>query len=285
MNIEALATQQQTGPELTVIEASSGWRLIDWQELWRYRDLFYFLVWRDVKVRYAQSILGIGWAVIRPVFSMIVFSIVFGRLAKIASDGVPYAVFSYAALVPWTYFSSALTGASGSLVGASGMISKVYFPRLIIPLTTVLSNLVDFAIALLILFGLMVWFGMQPTIWALLLPLLVLLMMLTAAGLGMWLTALAIQYRDVKYGLSFAVQLLMYATPVVYPASSFPQQYRWLYGLNPMAGVIEGFRSALLGTNPMPWDLLLPGTITAIIVFIGGALYFRRMERIFADVV
>ena len=285
MNIETLATQQQTGPELTVIEASSGWRLIDWRELWRYRDLFYFLVWRNVKVRYAQSILGIGWAVIRPVFSMIVFSIVFGNLAKIASDGVPYAVFSYAALVPWTYFSSALTGASGSLVGASGMISKVYFPRLIIPLTTVLSNLVDFAIALLILFGLMVWFGMQPTIWALLLPLLVLLMMLTATGLGMWLTALAIQYRDVNYGLSFAVQLLMYAAPVVYPASSIPQQYRWLYGLNPMAGVIEGFRSALLGTNPMPWDLLLPGTIVAIIVFIAGALYFRRMERIFADVV
>ena len=285
MNIETLATQQQTGPELTVIEASSGWRLIDWRELWRYRDLFYFLVWRNVKVRYAQSILGIGWAVIRPVFSMIVFSIVFGRLAKVSSDGVPYAIFSYAALVPWTYFSSALTGASGSLVGASGMISKVYFPRLIIPLTTVLSNLVDFAIALLILFGLMVWFGMQPTIWALLLPLLVLLMMLTATGLGMWLTALAIQYRDVNYGLSFAVQLLMYAAPVVYPASSIPQQYRWLYGLNPMAGVIEGFRSALLGTNPMPWDLLLPGTIVAIIVFIGGALYFRRMERIFADVV
>ena len=285
MNIEALATQQQTGPELTVIEASSGWRLIDWRELWRYRDLFYFLVWRNVKVRYAQSVLGLGWAVIRPVFSMIVFSIVFGRLAKVASDGVPYAIFSYAALVPWTYFSSALTGASGSLVGASGMISKVYFPRLIIPLTTVLSNLVDFAIALLILFGLMVWFGMQPTIWALLLPLLVLLMMLTVTGLGMWLTALAIQYRDVNYGLSFAVQLLMYAAPVVYPASSIPQQYRWLYGLNPMAGVIEGFRSALLGTNPMPWDLLLPGTITAIIIFIGGALYFRRMERIFADVV
>ncbi len=296
MSIETSVTEQQTGevvvtdfassaPELTVIEASSGWRLIDWRELWRYRDLFYFLVWRNVKVRYAQSILGIGWAVIRPVFSMIVFSIVFGRLAKVASDGVPYAIFSYAALVPWTYFSSALTGASGSLVGASGMISKVYFPRLIIPLTTVLSNLVDFAIALLILFGLMIWFGMRPTIWALLLPLLVLLMMLTATGLGMWLTALAIQYRDVKYGLSFAVQLLMYAAPVVYPASSIPQQYRLLYGLNPMAGVIEGFRSALLGTNPMPWDLLLPGTIVAIIVFIGGALYFRRMERIFADVV
>ena len=289
MSTETSVAQQadpaSTAPVLKVIEASSGWRLIDWRELWHYRDLFYFLVWRDVKVRYAQSVLGIGWAVIRPVFSMIVFTIVFGNLANVASDGVPYAIFSYAALVPWTYFSSALTGASSSLVGASGMISKVYFPRLIIPLTTVLSNLVDFAIALLILFGLMVWFGMWPTIWALLLPLLVLLMMLTATGLGMWLTALAIQYRDVNYGLSFAVQLLMYAAPVVYPASSIPQQYRWLYGLNPMAGVIEGFRSALLGTNPMPWDLLLPGTIVAIIVSIGGALYFRRMERIFADVV
>ena len=274
-----------TAPELRVIQASSGWRLIDWRELWHYRDLFYFLVWRDVKVRYAQSVLGIGWAVIRPVFSMIVFTVVFGNLAKVASDGVPYAIFSYAALVPWTYFASALTGAGGSLVGASGMISKVYFPRLIIPLTTVLSNLVDFAIALLILFGLMVWFGMRPTVWALLLPFLVLLMMLTAAGLGMWLTALAIQYRDVKYGLTFAVQLLMYAAPVVYPASSIPRQYRMMYGLNPMAGIIEGFRSALLGTNPMPWDLLFPGTIVTIAVFVGGALYFRRMERIFADVV
>jgi len=271
-------------PELTVIEPSSGWQLIDWRELWRYRDLFYFLVWRDVKVRYAQSVLGIGWAVVQPVFSMIVFTIVFGNLAKVASDGVPYAIFSYTGLVPWAYFSSALTGASSSLVSAAGMISKVYFPRLIIPLTAVLSNLVDFAIALLILFGLMVWFGTSPTIGALLLPLLVLLMMLTAAGLGMWLTALAIQYRDVKYGLSFAVQLLMYAAPVVYPASAIPHRYRLLYGLNPMAGVIEGFRSALLGSQPMPWDLLLMGTITAMIAFISGALYFRRMERIFADV-
>jgi lipopolysaccharide transport system permease protein len=275
----------QPAPEMTVIEPQSGWQLINWRELWRYRDLFYFLVWRDVKTRYAQSILGIGWAVIRPIFSMVVFTVVFGNLAKVSSDGVPYPIFSYAALVPWTYFSSALTGASGSLVSARGMISKVYFPRLIIPTAQVLGKLIDFAIALLILFGLMAWFRMPPTIWALTLPLLVLLMMLTAAGLGMWLTALAVQYRDINYGLSFAVQLLMYAAPVVYPASLIPRQYRLLYGLNPMAGVIEGFRSALLGTNPMPWDLLSVGTIVAILIFTSGALYFRRMERVFADVV
>jgi len=268
-----------------VIEPKSGWRLIDVCELWQYRDLFYFLIWRDVKTRYAQSILGIGWAVIQPVFTMIVFTIVFGNLAKISSDGVPYAIFSYVGLVPWTYFSGALTSASGSLVSASGMFTKVYFPRLIIPLAPVFGKLIDFAIALLILFGLMIWFRTLPTIWALTLPLLVLLMILTAAGLGMWFTALAVQYRDVKYGLGFALQLLMYAAPVVYPASLIPDRFRLLYGLNPMAGVIEGFRSALLGTRPMPWDLLSMGTITAIIIVTTGALYFKRKERIFADVV
>ena len=267
----------------TIIEADSQ-PLIDWPELWRYRDLFYFLVWRDVKTRYAQSILGVGWAVIQPVFSMVVFTIVFGNLAQVSSDGVPYALFSYAALVPWTYFSGALTASSSSLISSSNMITKVYFPRLVIPLAPVLGKLVDFAIAMLILFGLMVAFGYAPTIWILFLPVLILLMMLTASGMGMWLTALAIQYRDVNYAMNFVVQLLMYAAPVVYPASSVPDQYRVLYGLFPMAGVIEGFRSALLGANPMPWDLIIPGAITALIIFTTGALYFRRMERYFADV-
>ncbi|MCB9129172.1 MAG: ABC transporter permease, partial [Ardenticatenales bacterium] len=263
--------------ETTIIEPPSGWRLIDWRELWRYRDLFYFLVWRDIKTRYAQSILGIGWAVIQPVFSMIIFTIVFGNLAKVSSDGVPYAIFSYAALVPWTYFSSALTGASGSLTASANMLTKVYFPRLVIPLAPVLGKLVDFGIALIILFGMMLWFQIAPTIWALSLPLLVLLMIMTAAGMGMWLTALSVQYRDINYAMSFAVQLLMYAAPVVYPASAVPDRFRLLYGLNPMAGVIEGFRSALLGTNPMPWDLLVPGTIMALLILVSGALYFRRM--------
>lgn len=268
-----------------VIEARSGWKLIDFHEIWRYRDLFYFLVWRDLKSRYAQTVLGVGWAVIQPVFSMIVFTVVFGKLAQVSSDGMPYAIFSFAALVPWTYFSGALSDATGSLVSASSLLSKVYFPRLIIPLTPILGKLVDFGIALILLFGMMVWFHTTPTLWALLLPFLVLLMMLTAAGLGMWLTSLAIRYRDVRYAVGFAVQLLMYAAPVVYPASLIPERFRLLYGLNPMAGVIEGFRAALLGSRPMPWDLLAVGSATAILIAIGGALYFRRMERIFADLI
>jgi len=269
----------------TIVEAEIGWQLIDWRELWRYRDLFFFLVWRDVKTRYAQSILGVGWAIIHPIFSMVVFTIVFGYLAGVSSDGVPYAIFSYTALVPWTYFSTSLTSSSVSLVSASNMISKVYFPRLVIPMAPVLGKLIDFGIALLILFGMMLYFGFLPTIWSLMLPLLVLLMMFTAAGMGMWITAMAIQYRDINYAMGFGVQLLMYAAPVVYPASSVPERFRLLYGLFPMAGVIEGFRSALLGTNPMPWDLLAVGSGVAIFFFITGALYFRRMERIFADVV
>ena len=274
----------QNGLSQTVIRPQKGWRLIDLKELWEYKDLFYFLVWRDIKVRYAQSVLGVGWAVIQPVFTMIIFTIVFGKLAKIGSDGVPYAIFSFTALVPWTYFSTALTDASGSLIAGSGMLTKVYFPRIIIPMTPVLGKLVDFSIALLLLFGLMVWYKTMPTIWALTLPLLILLMILTATGLGMWLTALSIQYRDIKYGMTFAVRLLMYAAPVVYPASLIPDKYRLFYGLNPMAGVIEGFRSTLLGTRPMPWDLIIVGSITAIVIAISGAFYFSRMERIFADV-
>jgi len=268
----------------TVIEAESGWQLIDWRELWRYRDLFFFLVWRDVKTRYAQSVLGIGWAIIQPLFSMVVFTIVFGNLAKVSSDGVPYAIFSYTALVPWTYFANSLTGSSASLISASGMINKVYFPRLVIPLAPVLGKLIDFGIAMLILFCMMLYFGFLPTPWTLTLPLLVLLMMLTASGMGMWMTALAIQYRDINFAMGFIVQLLMYAAPVVYPASSVPNSFRLFYGLFPMAGVIEGFRSILLDTNPMPWDLLAVGSGVALFLFVSGTLYFRRMERIFADV-
>ncbi len=271
--------------ERTIIDADGKMPLIDWRELRQYRDLFYFLVWRDIKTRYAQSVLGVGWAVVQPVFSMIVFTIVFGNLANVDSDGVPYAIFSYTALVPWTYFSGALTGASGSLTSASGMITKVYFPRLVIPFAPVLGKLVDFAIAMLLLFGMMLWFQIAPTPWILFLPSLILLMMVTAAGMGMWLTALSVQYRDINYAMGFIVQLLMYAAPVVYPASAVPPQYRLLYSLFPMAGVIEGFRSALLGTNPMPWDMIAVGTLSALVIFVTGAAYFRRMERVFADVV
>lgn len=270
--------------ETTFIKTESGWQLIDWKELWRYRDLFLFLVWRDIKTRYAQSILGVGWAIIQPVFSMIVFTVIFGMLADMDSEGVPYAIFSFVALVPWTYFTSAVSGSGESLVNSREMITKVYFPRLIIPISPVLAKLVDFAISLLIMFGLMVWFGVRPTIWSLFAPVLVFLMMLTAAGVGMWLTALAIQYRDIKYGLRFFVQLLMYLSPVVYPASNIPERFRLIYGLNPMTGVIEGFRSGFLGTTTMPWDLILVGTGVSFLLFVTGAFYFRRMERVFADV-
>ena len=270
--------------EITLIEAQTGWQFIDWHELWQYRDLFFFLVWRDIKARYAQSVLGVGWAIIQPVFNMIVFTIVFGNLAKVNSDGVPYAIFSYTALVPWGYFSGALTGASGSLLSSSGMISKIYFPRLIIPIAPALGKLVDFGIAFLILIGMMAWYGFVPNLNVLALPLLILLMIMTAVGLGMWFTALAVQYRDINYAMNFIVQLLMYAAPVVYPVSSVPEQYRLLYGLNPMAGVIEGFRSSLLSTVPMPWDLIGVGSIIAVLLTISGILYFRRMEKIFADV-
>ena len=258
--------------------------LINWRELWQYKDLFLFLVWRDIKTRYAQSILGVGWAVIQPVFSMIVFTIVFGNLAKVNSEGVPYAIFSYTALVPWTFFSASLNSASGSLIGSKNLITKVYFPRLVIPITPVIGKLIDFGISFLILLGLMVWFDVSPTIWALMIPAFILLMMLTAAGMGMWLTALSIQYRDIQYGSTFFVQLLMYASPVIYAASTIPEKYQLIYAINPMVGVIEGFRAALLGTRAMPWNILAVGTFMAVIFFISGALYFKSMERYFADV-
>ena len=269
----------------TIIDADQRQKLVDWQELWRYRDLFYFLIWRDIKTRYAQSVLGIGWAIIQPLFSMVVFTIVFGNLAKVSSDGVPYAIFSYAALVPWTYFSSALTDSTNSLVNASGMITKVYFPRLVLPIAPVFGKLIDFGIAMVILAGFMLYFQIAPTVWALFLPYLILLMILSAAGIGMWLTAMAIQYRDIRYAMGLVVTLLMYAAPVVYPASSVPEQWRIWYAINPMVGVIEGFRASLLGTTAMPWDFILVGTLTALTFFFSGLVYFRRMEKIFADVV
>ena len=276
--------QVQEQDQKIIIHSEKRQRLINWQELWQYRDLFFFLVWRDIKTRYAQSILGIGWAVIQPVFSMVVFTIVFGRLAEVNSEGVPYAIFSYTALVPWTYFSSSLTSSSSSLITSKNLITKVYFPRLVIPIAPVLAKLIDFGISFLILLGLMVWYGVSPTLGALLVPFFVFLMMLTAAGVGMWLTALSIQYRDIRYGSNFFVQLLMYASPVIYATSAIPERYQILYALNPMVGVIEGFRAVLLGTRVIPWDFLGVGTLMAVVFFISGALYFRSMERYFADV-
>ncbi|MBC8485064.1 MAG: ABC transporter permease [Bacteroidetes bacterium] len=271
-----------------VIEPKKGWQLIDWKEIKEYKDLFYFLVLRDIKALYKQTVLGFAWAIIRPVFSMIVFSVVFGGLAKVPSDGIPYPIFSYVALIPWTYFSTAMIFSTQSLIAGRGIFTKVYFPRLIIPLTAVLSKLVDFCISFVILFVLMAWYKISPTINIFWVPLLIILMMLTASGIGMWLSALAIQYRDIPHGIQFLSQLLMYAAPVVWPVSliteKFGESTKLIYGLYPMVGVIEGFRSSLLGHNPMPWDLIGMGTITSVILFVTGALYFKRKERIFADV-
>jgi lipopolysaccharide transport system permease protein len=274
-----------TSNKVRVNKPTKGWRNVDIAELWQYRDLYRFLIWRDIKVRYAQSVLGVGWAVIQPLFLMIVFTVIFGRLVEVESDGAPYPIFSYSGLVPWTYFSTALIGATGSLTAAGTMIDKVYFPRLVLPMAPVLSRLIDFSIAMLLLFALMVWYGISPTMWILTLPLLVMLMMLAAAGIGMWLTALAVQFRDINYGLPLVLQLVMYGSPVVYPASMISEQYRLYYALNPIVGVVEGFRSALIGTIPMPWDLLAVGAAVSTVLFVTGILYFRRMERKFADVI
>jgi lipopolysaccharide transport system permease protein len=242
------------------------------------------MMWRDIKILYKQTVLGFTWAIIRPFVTMVVFTIIFGQLAKVPSDGIPYPLFTYTALVPWTYFQTALTKSTESLVTNAGMMTKIYFPRLIIPMTPVLAGLVDFTVAFAILGLMMVWYQVVPTKVVLVLPFLVLLMSLTAAGLGMWLSALAVQYRDVKHALQFVTQLLMYAAPVVWPASLITEGYRPLYGLYPMAGVIEGFRSALLGRMPMPWDLILVGSISSLFLAISGVFYFRKMERRFEDV-
>lgn len=275
-------------PHQIIIEPPKGWQAINWRELWQYKDLFYFLVLRDIKVLYKQTILGFAWAIIRPVFSMVVFTIIFGNIAQVNSDGVPYAVFSYVALVPWTYFAAALTGSTESLIGNSGMLTKVYFPRLVFPMAPVFAKLLDFVISFSIIILMMLWFRIAPTVNVLFLPLLIVLMILTASGIGMWLAALAVQYRDVKHAMSFATQLLMYAAPVVWPVSALTDRFgetaRLVYGLYPMAGVIEGFRSALLNTTPMPWDLIGLGTLSAVLIAVSGAFYFRRMEGVFADV-
>ncbi len=268
----------------TIIEPRGGWSLMDWGELREYKDLLYTFVRRDITVLYKQTVLGFSWAIIRPFLTMVVFSVVFGRLARVSSDGVAYPIFSYSALLPWTYFSSSITGATQSLIQQANVFTKVYFPRLFIPMTPIFSKLADFAVASIVLAGMMVFYGVKPSFNIVFFPLLVLLMILSAFGVGVWLSALAVQYRDVKHAVEFFVQFLLFGAPVVWPASLIPEPYRLLYGLYPMAGVIEGFRSSLIGTRPMPWDLILVGTVSATILAVTAAFYFKRTERIFADI-
>ena len=268
-----------------IIKPKKGWQLIDFKELREYRDLFYFLVVREIKVRYKQTVLGGLWAIIQPFCMMVVFTLFFGNLAKVPSDGIPYPVFNYSALVAWTYFANAITGSGNSLIANTALISKVYFPRLIIPLAPVLAFLLDFSIAFLVLIGMMFYYHIYPTIMILFLPLLVILMMFTASGVGMFLAALHAKYRDIRYTITFLVQFWMFASPVVYPTSMIPEKYHFIYALNPMAGIIEGFRSALLGTVAFPTQMLLISTVVSIVIFIAGALYFKQTERYFADVI
>jgi lipopolysaccharide transport system permease protein len=265
---------------VAIIRPSKGWNSLELGELWDYRELLYFLIWRDLKVRYKQTVLGAAWAIIQPFFTMVVFSLFFGWLAKMPSEGVPYPIFTYSALVPWMYFSNALALSSNSLV-----LDEVYFPRLIIPMAAVLSGLLDFAIAFLVLIGMILFYGIVPTVAVLTLPFFVLLAAATALGVGLWLSALNVQYRDVRYVIPFLVQFWLFATPVAYPSSLLPERWRVVYGLNPMSGVVEGFRWALLGQGQVPGPLLIVSVLTAAGLLVSGLYYFRKMEDTFADVV
>ena len=285
-----LAGESEPHPEpapvpVTVIRPARGWISLNLRELWQYRELLYFLVWRDVKVRYKQTVLGAAWAILQPVATMVVFTLFFGRLAGVPSDGVPYPLFSLAALVPWTFFATGLVQSSNSLVGSQQLITKVYFPRLAIPIASVLAGVVDFALAFLVLLGVMAAYGVAPGargVW--IVPLLV-LAFATALGVGLWLAALHVRYRDVRYVMPFFVQLWLLATPVAYPSSLLGEPWRTLYGVNPMVGVVEGFRWALLGTGTAPGPAVAVSSLVAVGLLLGGTVYFRRTERTFADVI
>ena len=267
-----------------VIRPPRRWVPVDFNELWEYRELLYFFTWRDVKLRYKQTGLGIAWAIIQPLFLMVVFSLFFGGLAKIPSDGIPYPLFSLAALLPWTLFAEGMTRSTISMVSNAGIMTKVYFPRLIMPVASIMSPLVDFCVAFGILILMMAYYGFVPTINIIFLPLLVIFAMMTSLAVGLWLSALNVKYRDFQYTVPFLIQIWLFASPVVYPASMVPEQFRFLYALNPMSGVIEGFRWALLGTNP-PSTMIFISLVVVIVLLVSGVFYFRRMEQYFADIV
>jgi lipopolysaccharide transport system permease protein len=267
------------------IEASRGWIPLRLGELWEYRELLYFLVWRDIKVRYKQTALGAIWAIIQPFTTMVVFSLFFGKLAKMPSDNVPYPIFCYAALVPWTFFANGLTQSSESLVGNANLIRKVYFPRLTIPVAAVLSGIVDFGLAFVVLLGMMLYYGIVPTANVVWLPLFLLLALVSSLGIGLWLSALNLRYRDVRYVVPFLTQIWLFVTPIAYPSTFIPARWQLVYGLNPMAGVVRGFRWALLGTTTAPGPIIFVSSLASLFILAGGVFYFRRMERTFADLV
>jgi lipopolysaccharide transport system permease protein len=267
------------------IEPSRGWVSVKLSELWTYRELLYFLVWRDVKVRYKQTVIGIGWTILQPLTTMLIFTMIFGNFAKVPSDGVPYPVFVYTALLPWNLFAGALNRCTVSLVGNANLITKVYFPRLIVPASAIISGIIDFAIAFVFLLGMMLWFNIVPTWDAIALPIFLLLTLITALAVGLWLSALNVRYRDVGHTIPFLIQVWMFLSPVAYPASLVPEKWRLLYSLNPMAGVIEGFRWALVGKESPAFELIAISTGIVVALLLGGLVYFKRMERTFADVI
>jgi lipopolysaccharide transport system permease protein len=279
------AIADPAGETIVTIQPSRGLFRLDLAGLWQYRELLYFLVWRDVKVRYKQTVIGAGWAILQPLMTMAIFTVVFGKFAKIPSDGLPYPIFAYTALLPWTYFAHAVGTSGGSLVGNSNLINKIYFPRLIILLSSVTTPLVDFLLSLLVLAGMMVWFNVSPGWSILALPLFLFLALLTALSVGLWLSPLNVRFRDVGHTIPFLLQFWMYASPVAYPMSIVPQRWQLLYSLNPMAGVIEGFRWALLGKRPPSATSLIISGAIVLMLFVGGLIFFKRMERSFADVI
>lgn len=279
------ATRDADGRKVLRIEASKGWVPLKVGELWEYRELIFFLIWGNVKIRYKQTVLGAAWAIIQPFMTMVVFSLFFGKLAKVPSDNLPYPIFSFAALVPWTFFSNSLRLASNSLIGSAHLITKVYFPRLAIPIAMVLSGVVDFAIAFIMLLAMMLYYGINPDNRVLSLPLFFLLALVTSLGTSLWLSAMSVEYRDVQHIMPFVLQFWLFATPIAYSSSLLAEPWRTFYGLNPMVGVVEGFRWALLGTQVAPGRMIVISTVAALITLISGAFYFRRMERTFADMV
>ncbi|NWG32939.1 MAG: ABC transporter permease [Chloroflexi bacterium] len=274
-------------PTTIYIKPSTGFAALNLKDLWTYRELVYFMIWRDVKVRYKQTMLGAAWAIIQPVLTMIVFTFLFGRIAKLPTDNnIPYPIFSYAALLPWGMFVGALNQASRSLTSNQNMVTKIYFPRLVLPLASILSGLVDFVIAFVILIGLMIYYGLTPSpnaIWAL--PLFLLLTVVTALGVALWLSAINVQYRDVNYALPFLTQFWLFITPVAYSSNLISEKWQLVYSLNPMAGVVNGFRWALLGTNTGPGPEMAVSVLISVVILIGGLFYFRNMEKTFADTI
>lgn len=271
--------------KMITIKPARGWIPVNWRDLYEYRELLYFLTWRDIKVKYKQTLLGASWAILRPFFLMVIFTLFFGRLAKLPSEGIPHPIFYYSGLLLWTYFAEAVTMSSNSLVGGANLISKIYFPRLLMPTASTLAGLLDYFIAMSILIVMMIWYHFVPSSTIILFPFLIFFGLLAATGVGMWLSAMNVRYRDIRYVIPFLIQLWLFATPVIYPSTMLPEKFRWLLALNPMTGLVEAHRACILGHKAIDWMSLGTSCVIIILVFVSGLYYFRWMEKSFADII